>query len=227
MLPPRMTPFGKRALPAVLGLSILPALLAASLPASAEGGKGASKKSDEAAAPSAAAAKNMPSKEYLKLCEAGNAKYAGRDFAGAIDQYRKAIELTPKHALAFYLMGEAQLAAGNLTEADAAWNRATLESSEQDPALRSRVLFVVADLREREKRWDDAKAAWQVYLDWASKYPSANGFPASGQSRQQVIDTMLKQDKAYDVVRERIAATKNGGVFTDMSKTPPAGSGAK
>jgi len=220
-----MVPFGKRTLPAVLGLFVLPALVAAPFSAMAEGGKGGSKKkTDEAAAPgaSAAPAKNMPSKEYLKLCEAGNAKYAGRDFAGAIEQYRKAIELTPKHALAFYFLGEAQLAAGNLAEADAAWNRATLESNEQDPALRARVLFVVADLREREKRWDDAKAAWQVYLDWAAKYPNANAYPASGQSRQQVIDTMLKQDKAYDVVRERIAATKNGGVFTDLSKSAAA-----
>jgi hypothetical protein len=33
---------------------------------------------------------------------------------------------------------------------------------------------------------------------------------------------MMKQDKAYDVVRERINATKNGGVFTDTSKSPPA-----
>lgn len=220
-----MTTFGKRSLPAAVGLLLLPALVAAPLSALADGSKGgAKKKGDDAAAASAAATppKNMPSKEYLKLCEAGNAKYAGRDFAGAIEQYRKAIELTPKHALAFYLMGEAQLAAGNLTEADAAWNRAALESNEQDPSLRAKVLFVTADLRERQKRWDDAKAAWQVYLDWAAKYPAASTFVASAQSRQQVIDTMLKQDKAYDVVRERINSTKNGGVFTDLSKTPPA-----
>jgi tetratricopeptide (TPR) repeat protein len=227
MLWTAMMPFGKRSLRAVLGVLVLPAFVAVPLSALADGGKGGSKKKDDAA-PSAAAApaKNMPSKEYLKLCEAGNAKYAGRDFAGAIDQYRKAIELTPKHALGFYFLGEAQLAAGNLAEADAAWNRATLESSEQDPALRARVLFVVADLRERQKRWDDAKAAWQVYLDWAAKYPNANAFPGSGQSRQQVIDTMLKQDKAYDVVRERSAATKNGGVFTDLAKAPAQSSGS-
>ncbi len=221
-----MTTFGKRSLPAVLGLLLLPAVVAAPLSALAEGSKAGSKKKGDDAAASASASsaqpKNAPSKEYLKLCEAGNAKYAGRDFAGAIDQYRKAIELTPKHALAFFLMGEAQLAAGNLTEADAAWNRAALESSDQDPSLRAKVLFVTADLRERQKRWDDAKAAWQVYLDWATKYPNANTFPGSAQSRLQVIDTMLKQDKAYDVVRERINSTKNGGVFTDLSKAPPA-----
>jgi hypothetical protein len=88
--------------------------------------------------------------------------------------------------------------------------------------MRARILFVVADLKERQKKWDEARAAWQAYLDWATKNPNAGTFPASGQSRQQVIDNMTKQDKAYDVVRQRIADTKNGGVFTDMSKSPPA-----
>jgi tetratricopeptide (TPR) repeat protein len=217
-----MTSFGKRALPAAIGLVALLAL--SPFTAWADGNKAPSKKKgDEVAVDSpSSTTKNMPSKEYLKLCEGGNAKYAGRDFAGAIDEYRKAIELTPKQGLAYYLMGEAELAAGNVGEADAAWNRASLESGEQDPVLHARVLFVVADMRERQKRWDDARAAWQVYIDWAAKYPSSNAYTASGQSRQQVIDTMQRQDKAYDVVRERINSTKNGGVFTDMSKSPPA-----
>jgi tetratricopeptide (TPR) repeat protein len=210
-----MMAFGKRVLPAVLGLMLVPSL---AVSAWADGDKGGGGKKSEASTP----APKGPGKEYLKICEAGNAKYAGRDFAGAIDQYRKAIELTPKYALAYYLMGEAQLAAGNISEADAAWNRASLESNEQDPALRARVLFVIADLRERQKRWDDAKSAWQVYLDWGTKFPGANVFTASGLSRQQVIDTMSKQDKAYDIVRQRIEATKAGGVFTDLSKSPPA-----
>jgi hypothetical protein len=81
----------------------------------------------------------------------------------------------------------------------------------------------LADLRERQKKWDDARAAWQVYLDWAAKFPAAGAFPTSGQSRQRVIDAMLKQDKAYEVVRQRIADTKNGNTFTDLSKSPPAG----
>jgi hypothetical protein len=33
---------------------------------------------------------------------------------------------------------------------------------------------------------------------------------------------MSKQDKAYQVVRQRIADTKAGNVFTDLSKQPPA-----
>jgi hypothetical protein len=37
-----------------------------------------------------------------------------------------------------------------------------------------------------------------------------------------MIDGAQKQDKAYDVVRQRSAATKNGGVFNDLSKSAPA-----
>jgi tetratricopeptide (TPR) repeat protein len=205
-----------RGLVSSLSLALLAAATMAPAVAWAEGGKGASK----GAPAESASAKGGPSREYLEACTQGAAKYAARDFAGAIAAFQKAIELAPNQALGHYFLGEAQLAAGSLTEAEAAWNRASLQSGDQDPALRARVLFVLADLKERQKRWDDAKAAWQVYLDWANKYPRANTFPASAQSRNQVIDTMVKQEKAYDVVRQRIAETKNGNVFTDLSKSP-------
>lgn len=138
------------------------------------------------------------------------------DFDGAIASYRKAIEMFPHKALGYYLMGEAQLAANNLPEAEASWGRAALETNEQDPTLRARVLFVTADLKERQKKWDEAKAAWQVYTDWANRFADAGAFAASGESRIQVIDAMLKQDKAYGIVRERIEATRDGGVYTDI-----------
>ena len=43
------------------------------------------------------------------------------------------------------------------------------------------------------------------------KHVDAGTFPSSGAARIEAIDAMLKQDKAYDVVRERIAAEKDGG----------------
>ncbi len=152
----------------------------------------------------------------------GSTKYAARDFAGAVAAFQKAIEADPKNPLGHYFLGEAQLANNNLTEAEAAWTRASLESADKDPALRARILFVLADLKERQKKWDEARAAWQVYLDWAAKYPEAKAFTGSGQSRQQMIDAMVKQDKGYAVVRQRIADTAKGNVFTDLTKQPPA-----
>jgi tetratricopeptide (TPR) repeat protein len=213
-----MGPTGNR-LASWLVILVVPALALAPVVASGDAGKGPKKSHDDAAESSP---KNAPSKEYTAACQQGNAKYASRDFAGAALQFQKAIELSPHQPLGHYLLGEAQVAAGNLTEAEAALNRASLEASERDPAMRSRILFVLADLKERQKKWDDAKAAWQVYIDWANRYPKAGGFPSSAQARQQTIDTMLKQDKAYEIVRQRIEATKDGGVFTDLSKSPPA-----
>jgi tetratricopeptide (TPR) repeat protein len=156
--------------------------------------------------------------KYNEVCAQGNARYAAQDFQGAIGLYNRAIQIDPKNALGHYLLGEAQLAAGNVGGAEAEWNEASLDSSEKDPGLRARILFVTADLKERQWKWDEAKGAWQVYVDWANRYPAAGAFPASGRSRQQRIDLMLKQERAYEIVRHRIAETNDGGVFTDLSK---------
>jgi tetratricopeptide (TPR) repeat protein len=195
----------------------LVAVLLFSTQALAEGGsKGDSKKSDDSAASSESGG------GFKDAAGQGITKYAARDFPGAVASFQKAIEADPKNPLGHYFLGEAQLAAGNMTEAEAAWNRASLEAAEKDPALRAKILFVLADLKERQHKWDDAKAAWQVYLDWAAKFPNAGAFTSSGQSRQKSIDTMQQQDKSYAVVRQRIADTAKGGVFTDPSKPSPA-----
>jgi tetratricopeptide (TPR) repeat protein len=180
--------------------------------ASAQGGDNPPRRHDDAA--------GAPTSRYADACAQGNSKYASRDFPAAIALYRSAVELDPKNPLGHYLLGEAELAAGNVPEAEAAWNRALLGSSERDPATRARVLFVIADLKERQWKWDDARAAWQVYLDWGRSYPAAGAFTASALSRQQVIDAMLKQEKVYETVRRHIAEAKDGGVFTDLSRTP-------
>ena len=191
------------------------AVVFCSTQALAEGGSsGGSKKGDDSSSSSGGG--------FNDAVAQGTTKYAARDFPGAVASFQKAIEADPKNPLGHYFLGESQLAAGNLTEAEAAWNRASLEAADKNPALRAKILFVLADLKERQHKWDDAKAAWQVYLDWAAKYPNAGAFAGSGQSRQQSIDTMQKQDTAYAVVRQRIADTKSGQVFTDLSKPSPA-----
>jgi tetratricopeptide (TPR) repeat protein len=192
------------------------AALVFSTQAFAEGGnQGDSKKSDNSSSSSESGG------GFKDAAAQGITKYAARDFAGSVASFQKAIEADPKNPLGHYFLGEAQLAAGNLTEAEAAWNRASLEAAEKDPALRAKILFVLADLKERQHKWDDARAAWQVYLDWAAKYPNSGAFASSGQSRQQSIDAMKKQDAAYAVVRQRIADTKTGNLFTDPSKPSP------
>ncbi|MGO8994731.1 MAG: tetratricopeptide repeat protein [Polyangiaceae bacterium] len=143
--------------------------------------------------------------EWMDRCIKGNAKYLAHDVPGAIDLYRQAIQLAPKKPLPHYLLGEALLGAGNVPEAESALNDAEQTSDDRDPNVRGKILFVLADLKEREKKWDDAKAAWKTYADYAAKHVDAGMAPSTPPARIQAIDDMLKQDKAYDVVRERIA----------------------
>jgi tetratricopeptide (TPR) repeat protein len=143
--------------------------------------------------------------EWMDRCLKGNAKYLARDIAGAIDLYRQAILLAPKRPLPHYLLAEAELGAGNLPEAETALSDAEQTSDDRDPNVRGKILFVIADVKEREKKWDDARAAWKVYADYAAKHTDAGMTPATPPARIQAIDDMLKQDKAYDVVRQRIS----------------------
>ena len=138
----------------------------------------------------------------------GNGKYLARDFPGAIDVYKSAIPLAPKNALGHYTLAETQIAANNLAEAEASLSQAEANSDDKNAGLRAKILFLQADVKERQKRWDEAKTAWQLCADYASKHAGA-GFQPSAASRIQAIDDMLKQEKAYVAVRERIAAEKN------------------
>jgi tetratricopeptide (TPR) repeat protein len=154
-----------------------------------------------------------------EACAQGNTRYQAHDLPGATALYRTAIALDPNDPVAHYLLGEAALAAGNVAEAEAEWSRASALAGERDPAARGRILFVLADLKERQWKWNEATAAWQAYADLADRYPDAGGiYPASARARLQAIAAMLKQDRAYEVVRRRIAEARDGGVVTDLSK---------
>lgn len=145
--------------------------------------------------------------KFMETAVQGNVKLLSRDFPGAIELYRQAIQLQPTNPLGHYLLGEAQSASGNIPEAEASWTQAD-NLGDKAPEVKTRVLFCLADLKERQKKWDDAKAAWQRYQQYVAAHVDAGGVPASAVARIQAIDEALKQDKAYDVVRQRIAAEK-------------------
>jgi tetratricopeptide (TPR) repeat protein len=148
--------------------------------------------------------------QFMETAVQGNAKLVSRDFPGAIELYRKAIQMQPTNPLGHYLLGEAQSAAGNLPEAEASWTQAD-NLGDKAPEVKVKVLFCLADLKERLKKWDDAKAGWQRYKEFIAGHAAAGGAPASADARILAIDEAMKQDKAYDIVRQRIAAEKDGG----------------
>jgi tetratricopeptide (TPR) repeat protein len=142
--------------------------------------------------------------EWMERCVQGNKKFLAKDVPGAIDLYKQAVQLAPKRPLPHYLLAEAQLAAGDLPNGEATLKFALDLSDDRDPNVRGKLLFLNADVKEREKKWDEAKAAWQSYADYSSRHADAGMAPTTPPARVQSIDDMIKQDKAYEVVRQRI-----------------------
>lgn len=149
--------------------------------------------------------------DHMRTLLAGVEKYNAKDYAAAIDLFKKGIQMNPRDPLGPYLLGEGHLAAGSLADAEAAFKQAEEISDSRAPLLRSHVLFAVADCYEREKKWELARAAWQKYAEHAPKVPDGGAFPQSGAARLKAIDDVLQLDKAYEIVRQRIAAEKDGG----------------
>ena len=146
--------------------------------------------------------------QYMETIAKANERFAAKDTTSAIDSYRKAVQLAPRNPLGHYLLAEAYLSAGNTGEAEAAITQA-YEADQKNAILRSHVLFLRADISERQKKWDEAKLAWQAYMEHAAKLGAdAGAFPQSGAERLKAIQKVVELEKAYAAVRERIAAEK-------------------
>jgi tetratricopeptide (TPR) repeat protein len=148
---------------------------------------------------------------FMELIGRGNEKYAAKEYAAAIDIYKQAIQLNPRNPLGPYVLGEAHLAMNNLAEAEAAFKAAEqINDAKTPPLVRSHVLFAVADVYEREKKWEQSRAAWQIYTEHAAKLgPDGGAHPLTGVARLKALDDWLKLEKQSELVRQRIAAEKS------------------
>ena len=67
----------------------------------------------------------------------GTERYVAKDYTAAIDTFKKAAQLSPKQALAHYLLAEAFIQSNNLGEAEAAIAQALdANDTAKNPALR-------------------------------------------------------------------------------------------
>jgi tetratricopeptide (TPR) repeat protein len=133
----------------------------------------------------------------------GHAAYGARDFQGAIAAYKDAIKDDPADPFAHYFLGEAQLAAGNIAEADASFAAGLRVVAAKDD-LHAKLLFVIADLRERQGKWAEAKRAWDDYAQFLSAHPNVKGFAATATERNRVIDVRIDLEAKYTPVKQRI-----------------------
>jgi tetratricopeptide (TPR) repeat protein len=169
------------------------------------------------AAPPKPAAANKGEAEFIDAINQGSLKYVGKDMPAAVDLFRKAVQLEPRNPLGYYLLGEALLATGSLPDAETAWLQGEQVADAGPPSVHAKLLFVIADLRERQGRWDDAKLAWKKYADFAMQNADAGAYPESAERRIRDTETMQKQDKDYVIVRKRIREEDGGA----LGKMPP------
>ncbi len=133
----------------------------------------------------------------------GDNAYVARDYDGAIAAYTDALRKEPQNALGHYRIGEAHLAKNDMREAEASWV-AALRFVGADHTLKGKILFVMADLRERQASYDDATDSWGKYEGFAKSQPEAKTYPATPPERVKVIATWKKMQADYALVKARI-----------------------
>lgn len=141
---------------------------------------------------------------FMELVNKGNAAYVARDYATAATTYQEAVKKEPNRALGHYLLGQAYLADGKIDQANGAWDTA-LRYAGKDAVMKAKVLFVIADLRERQQKYDEAAEAWKEYGTFVAGNASANGYPATPTERQKAVETHKDLAEKYGKVKERIA----------------------
>lgn len=142
---------------------------------------------------------------FWEQIKKGDDLYVARDFDGAIAAYKEAITKEPQNALGHYRIGEAHLAKNDTQEAETSWV-AALRFVGNDHPLKAKILFVLADLRERQKSFDDATDRWNAYAQFAQQQPAAKAFPKSAEDRKGKIAGWTKLVSDYAAVKKRIEA---------------------
>lgn len=125
------------------------------------------------------------------------------DFIKAEASYNAAAEIAPRHPIAPLRLGQVLIRAGKLTQAETAYQQA-LELTEKDVTLHAAALFVLADLKERQGRRDEAILAWKAYAEYLRKEPSARGYLETPTEREQRISRYKEVAADSKNVRERI-----------------------
>jgi len=142
-----------------------------------------------------------PFSEALKR---GDAAVLARDLDAAIAAYRDALAKESENALAYYRIAEVQLLKGDLKEAETALTAGLRVVAAANPSLKAKLQFLLADLRERQKAYDEASAKWAEYEAFTTAQKDAQGFPVSGAERKKVVEAWKKLSADSAAVKARI-----------------------
>jgi tetratricopeptide (TPR) repeat protein len=140
---------------------------------------------------------------FWEALKRGDDAVAAHDLDGAKAAYDDAVRLDPHNGLGQYRVGETELLRGHFKEAEAAWQEA-LRFSGEDASLKAKVLFVLADVKERQRAFEEATNGWNAYETHAKAAPAAKTFPDSAADRKKRIQDWKQALIDYGAVKDRI-----------------------
>jgi tetratricopeptide (TPR) repeat protein len=140
---------------------------------------------------------------FWETIKKGDGLFVARDVEGALNAYREALSQDPQNPAGHYRIGQAQAVKGDLKEAGLAYE-AALRYSSADPALRAKVLFVLADLAERKKAHDEALTAWAKYEAFIKDQPKTPGHLQTATERKNRLTQYKKLVADSAAVKARI-----------------------
>jgi len=140
---------------------------------------------------------------FWEAIKKGDDALSARDVDGAKSAYQDAIKLEPQNPMGHYRLGEVELAKGNMKEAEQDWQTA-LRFSGQNGTIKGKVLFVLADAKERQKAYEEETNAWNAYEAHAKAQPTAKMYPETAADRKKRIVEWQQLLTDYGAVKDRI-----------------------
>ncbi len=140
---------------------------------------------------------------FWEAIKKGDDAFAARDLEGAKAAYQEAIRVEPQNGMGHYRMGEAELSRGNPKDAEASWQSA-LRFAGDNAGLEAKILFVLADLKERQRSFEEATSGWNAYEAHSKASSTVKTYPASATERKKRIEGWKKLETDYAAVKERI-----------------------
>lgn len=140
---------------------------------------------------------------FQEAIKKGDDLFVARDFEGAVAAYTEASSHEPKNPLGHYRLGEAQIAAGDLGGAEAAFI-AGLRFAGSNAQLKAKLTFALADVHERQKAYDKAGERWSEYQALTTQQPEARGFLATAVERRRALEAWKTTSADAAAVKARI-----------------------
>lgn len=139
---------------------------------------------------------------YMEAVVKGEWAFVARDMAGAKAAFQDAIKLDAGKSLAIYRLAEVFMDQGQLDDAEASLTSAVGKQGTPEDA--AKVLFLTAELRERQHKLQAAKDAWTAYQNYLNANPKVKGHPATAADRIKRADQRMKDEVDYGAVKDRI-----------------------